>query len=85
MYIKGVASTLTASPKSFCDPRLNFEQSLGEFLFFVPSLLFTYYLRMVDVAFLLSNHFKKARRGVKEVDGDVLYSELGGVRPHSTQ
>ncbi|KAK0184089.1 DAHP synthetase [Armillaria mellea] len=46
--------------QSFCDPRLNFEQSL-------------------DVAFLLSNHFKKERRG-KQVgtDHDVLYSELSG-------
>jgi len=46
--------------QSFCDPRLNFEQSL-------------------DVAFLISNHFKKERRG-KEGDAahDVLYSELGG-------
>ncbi|KAK7027453.1 hypothetical protein VNI00_015198 [Paramarasmius palmivorus] len=44
--------------QSFCDPRLNFEQSL-------------------DVAFLISNHFKKARKGQKQGD-DVLYSELGG-------
>ncbi|KZT70252.1 DAHP synthetase [Daedalea quercina L-15889] len=47
--------------QSFCDPRLNFEQSL-------------------DVAFLLSNHFKKARGRAagKRAEGDVLYSELGG-------
>ncbi|KAK7458115.1 hypothetical protein VKT23_010023 [Stygiomarasmius scandens] len=50
--------------QSFCDPRLNFEQSL-------------------DVAFLVSNHFKKERRAQNlkegEVDSsDVLYSELGG-------
>ncbi|SJL18136.1 related to phospho-2-dehydro-3-deoxyheptonate aldolase, class II [Armillaria ostoyae] len=46
--------------QSFCDPRLNFEQSL-------------------DVAFLLSNHFKKERRGKHlDTDHDVLYSELGG-------
>ncbi|PBK64924.1 DAHP synthetase [Armillaria solidipes] len=46
--------------QSFCDPRLNFEQSL-------------------DVAFLLSNHFKKERRGKQlDTDHDVLYSELGG-------
>ncbi|KAG5635555.1 hypothetical protein H0H81_010876 [Sphagnurus paluster] len=46
--------------QSFCDPRLNFEQSL-------------------DVAFLISNHFKKERRGVvDEVDSDVLYTELAG-------
>ncbi|KAK0505613.1 DAHP synthetase [Armillaria luteobubalina] len=46
--------------QSFCDPRLNFEQSL-------------------DVAFLLSNHFKKERRGKQTgTDHDVLYSELGG-------
>ncbi|KAG5647382.1 hypothetical protein DXG03_000451 [Asterophora parasitica] len=44
--------------QSFCDPRLNFEQSL-------------------DVAFLISNHFKKARRG-GGTDSDVLYTELAG-------
>ncbi|KAJ7918285.1 DAHP synthetase [Mycena leptocephala] len=43
--------------QSFCDPRLNFEQSL-------------------DVAFLISNYFKKERRGVKPAEGDVLYAEL---------
>ncbi|KAF8624964.1 hypothetical protein AX15_005606 [Amanita polypyramis BW_CC] len=46
--------------QSFCDPRLNFEQSL-------------------DVAFLISNYFKKQRRG--ELVGnklDVLFTELGG-------
>ncbi|ESK94376.1 phospho-2-dehydro-3-deoxyheptonate aldolase [Moniliophthora roreri MCA 2997] len=45
--------------QSFCDPRLNFEQSL-------------------DVAFLISNHFKQARKGKKQGADDVLYSELGG-------
>jgi len=47
--------------QSFCDPRLNFEQSL-------------------DVAFLISNHFKKERRGqsAEGVEGDVLYTELAG-------
>ncbi|KAJ7076747.1 DAHP synthetase [Mycena belliarum] len=49
--------------QSFCDPRLNFEQSL-------------------DVAFLVSNYFKKVRRGagVKEAaaETDVLYTELKG-------
>ncbi|KNZ75798.1 Phospho-2-dehydro-3-deoxyheptonate aldolase, partial [Termitomyces sp. J132] len=44
--------------QSFCDPRLNFEQSL-------------------DVAFLISNHFKKERRGV-DGGSDVLYTELAG-------
>ncbi|KAJ7440552.1 phospho-2-dehydro-3-deoxyheptonate aldolase [Mycena galericulata] len=45
--------------QSFCDPRLNFEQSL-------------------DVAFLISNYSKKARRGAKDAgtgtggEGDVL-------------
>ncbi|KAJ7091703.1 DAHP synthetase [Mycena crocata] len=43
--------------QSFCDPRLNFEQSL-------------------DVAFLISNYFKKERRGVKQPEADVLYTEL---------
>ncbi|KDQ51195.1 hypothetical protein JAAARDRAFT_140663 [Jaapia argillacea MUCL 33604] len=47
--------------QTFCDPRLNFEQSL-------------------DVAFLISNHFKKARRGSQSGDSDVLYSELGGKK-----
>ncbi|KAF9000000.1 DAHP synthetase [Cyathus striatus] len=46
--------------QSFCDPRLNFEQSL-------------------DVAFLISNHFKKERKGKKtDTKSDVLYSELQG-------
>ncbi|KAI0677660.1 DAHP synthetase [Trametes maxima] len=45
--------------QSFCDPRLNFEQSL-------------------DVAFLISDHFKKQRTGGQRSYGDVLYSELGG-------
>ncbi|CAK5270565.1 unnamed protein product, partial [Mycena citricolor] len=45
--------------QSFCDPRLNFEQSL-------------------DVAFLISNYFKKERRGRtgKRSDGNVLFDEL---------
>ncbi|TFK33646.1 DAHP synthetase [Crucibulum laeve] len=48
--------------QSFCDPRLNFEQSL-------------------DVAFLVSNYFKKERRGaINDTANDVLYAELGGVR-----
>ncbi|TFK20030.1 DAHP synthetase [Coprinopsis marcescibilis] len=52
--------------QSFCDPRLNFEQSL-------------------DVAFLLSNHFKqerneqvKAIRKDQSPARDVLFAELGG-------
>ncbi|RDX55349.1 DAHP synthetase [Lentinus brumalis] len=45
--------------QSFCDPRLNFEQSL-------------------DVAFLISEHYKKERTGGKTSYADVLYSELGG-------
>jgi len=46
--------------QSFCDPRLNFEQSL-------------------DVAFLISNHFKNKLRGSRKREtSDVLYSELGG-------
>ncbi|KAF5367866.1 hypothetical protein D9615_010475 [Tricholomella constricta] len=58
--------------QSFCDPRLNFEQSL-------------------DVAFLISNHFKKERRnggaagsggegsgGESGPGEDVLYDELVG-------
>jgi 3-deoxy-7-phosphoheptulonate synthase len=32
----------------------------------------------LDVAFLVSNHFKRERRGSKLGDSDVLYSELGG-------
>jgi len=48
--------------QSFCDPRLNFEQSL-------------------DLAFLISNHFKNQRRGSSQkATTDVLYSELGGKR-----
>jgi len=47
--------------QSFCDPRLNFEQSL-------------------DIAFLMSNHFKKERKGVavdaNKASGDILYQEF---------
>ncbi|KAJ7759778.1 DAHP synthetase [Mycena maculata] len=43
--------------QSFCDPRLNFEQSL-------------------DVAFLISNYFKKERSGQKKAEADILYTEL---------
>ncbi len=49
--------------QSFCDPRLNFEQSM-------------------DVAFLISNHFKRERLGRQyKSDGDVLFEELGGRSP----
>ncbi|KAI0340009.1 DAHP synthetase [Trametopsis cervina] len=48
--------------QSFCDPRLNFEQSL-------------------DVAFLISNHFKNERLGKYKSGSDVLFSELGGRSP----
>lgn len=48
--------------QSFCDPRLNFEQSL-------------------DVAFLISNHFKKERVGHYKNDSDMLFEELGGRSP----
>ncbi|KAI0920758.1 hypothetical protein AcW1_005063 [Taiwanofungus camphoratus] len=48
--------------QSFCDPRLNFEQSL-------------------DVAFLISNHFKEEHLGHKHGDRDLLYAELGGRKP----
>lgn len=34
----------------------------------------------VDVAFLISNYFKKERRG-KNTENDVLYAELGGRTP----
>ncbi|KDR67186.1 hypothetical protein GALMADRAFT_130501 [Galerina marginata CBS 339.88] len=53
--------------QSFCDPRLNFEQSL-------------------DIAFLMSNHFKKERRGSAEAHagaGDALYQEF--KKSHSNQ
>ncbi|KAG8962079.1 hypothetical protein FRC03_004619 [Tulasnella sp. 419] len=44
--------------QSFCDPRLNFEQSL-------------------DLAFLVSNHFKNERRGRASTGADVFATELG--------
>ncbi|PPQ83720.1 hypothetical protein CVT25_006124 [Psilocybe cyanescens] len=44
--------------QSFCDPRLNFEQSL-------------------DIAFLMSNHFKKERRAsAGAVSADALYQQF---------
>ncbi|EKM54944.1 uncharacterized protein PHACADRAFT_93861 [Phanerochaete carnosa HHB-10118-sp] len=48
--------------QSFCDPRLNFEQSL-------------------DVAFLISDHFKRERLGRYRLGDDVLFEELGGRSP----
>ncbi|KAL5482498.1 hypothetical protein ACEPAI_9092 [Sanghuangporus weigelae] len=45
--------------QSFCDPRLNFEQSL-------------------DLAFMITNHFKKIRTGAALSGTDPLLSELGG-------
>ncbi len=44
------------------------------------------YLLILDVAFLISDHFKNQRRGGSDWDsrrkekGTVLYSELGGKR-----
>ncbi|KIY50015.1 DAHP synthetase [Fistulina hepatica ATCC 64428] len=53
--------------QSFCDPRLNFEQSL-------------------DLAFLVSDHMKRARLGTEAGGDDLLYSELGGrMRAAKTQ
>jgi 3-deoxy-7-phosphoheptulonate synthase len=47
--------------QSFCDPRLNFEQSL-------------------DIAFLMSNHFKKERRGTAVFPADSnVASSAGGL------
>jgi 3-deoxy-7-phosphoheptulonate synthase len=62
--------------QSFCDPRLNFEQSLGMTFKCFSSHCFSN-SHSADVAFLISNHFKKQRRG--HTGADVLYSELGGV------
>lgn len=62
------ASTLICGVQSFCDPRLNFEQSLGEW---------TVQGRRAaddgwaDVAFLVCDYLKKGRT-------TVLYRELGG-------
>lgn len=67
-----LASELTTI-KSFCDPRLNFEQSLGiPLLSADPNVISC----AADLAFLISNHFKQERdHHSKE---DVLFSELGG-------
>ena len=35
----------------------------------------------LDVAFLISNHFKKERLGQYKSDSDVLFEELGGRSP----
>jgi 3-deoxy-7-phosphoheptulonate synthase len=64
------------TPQSFCDPRLNFEQSLGEWLPGLAANLID--VCVLDVAFLISNHFKKERCGSKQGENDLLYSELGG-------
>jgi len=62
--------------QTFCDPRLNFEQSLGKTCF--PGLqklaLRKAYL---DVAFLISNWFKKQRKSATG-EKDVLSSALVG-------
>lgn len=45
--------------------------------FGIPIIALT--LRRTDVAFLISDHFKKQRRGPKQDENDdVVYSELGG-------
>lgn len=67
--------------QSFCDPRLNFEQSLGKILRDVSTQLNLTYHCSADVAFLISNHFKKERLGHTRSDNDVLYAELGGRSP----
>ncbi|PPQ96054.1 hypothetical protein CVT26_004686 [Gymnopilus dilepis] len=51
--------------QSFCDPRLNFEQSL-------------------DIAFLMSNHFKKERRAREGGVTDALYREFRQPQPSSS-
>jgi 3-deoxy-7-phosphoheptulonate synthase len=59
---------LSFNYRTHCDPRLNYEQSLGE-----------YYTRgklMIDVAFLLADHLKSRRRG--ELPRDILLSGLRG-------
>jgi 3-deoxy-7-phosphoheptulonate synthase len=68
--------------QTFCDPRLNFEQSLGASALFACHPLNRAACRLrtcyvPDVAFLVSNYFKNQRTSVK---GDVLYEELGGRR-----
>lgn len=53
-------------------------------MLFMPEAKCRLMLWHADVAFLVSNHFKKdrmlARGEVTEEDGDVLYSELGGKK-----
>ena len=67
--------------QSFCDPRLNFEQSLGKLLPGTHTVELLTILSLVDVAFLISNHFKKERLGQNRSGNDLLYAELGGASP----
>jgi 3-deoxy-7-phosphoheptulonate synthase len=61
--------------QSFCDPRLNFEQSLGMRL---RNSAYGSTNLLQDVAFLISEHMQKERRGAIGAS-DILYSALGGM------
>lgn len=63
--------------QSFCDPRLNFEQSLGALK--LPFIVNIDIQLVLDVAFLISKHYKDERRGKqKGMEKDVLFTELSG-------
>ncbi|CAE6456042.1 unnamed protein product [Rhizoctonia solani] len=72
-------SELSLRYQTFCDPRLNFEQSLD-----VAFLISNHFKRERSghVAFLISNHFKRERsgRGRSEKGRDVLLRELGAQK-----
>lgn len=68
---------LSFNYRTHCDPRLNYEQSLGGFCHGSASQPgFNRLLDFTDVAFLIADHLKAKRRGTEP--RDVLLSELRG-------
>lgn len=65
---------------SHCDPRLNYEQSLG--MSFSAHEESSADVGSTDVAFLISDYLRAKRRGTEPKD--VLLEELGRGRAKST-
>jgi hypothetical protein len=67
--------------ESYCDPRLNFEQSLGELWRFeacaVVGETLTFQRNHPDVAFMISNEYASSRASSSEANH--IYTELSRV------
>lgn len=61
--------------ESYCDPRLNFEQSLGAHPYAIVTRALADYGLIADVAFMLSSQYQAARRGKQN---DDILEELTG-------